>query len=71
MTYYHYKHTLSKHIANLKTKITEQDIALAQDIIYNRLTHDRVNADNKAARPKNDNPEWQAVDSQLAINIYV
>jgi hypothetical protein len=26
---------------------------------------------SKAARPENDNPDWQAVASQLAINIYI
>jgi hypothetical protein len=45
---------LSKQIANLKTKITEQDIALAQETLHNRLTRDRVNATYKAARHEND-----------------
>ncbi|HEY9386024.1 MAG TPA: hypothetical protein VIP70_03210 [Nitrososphaeraceae archaeon] len=37
----------------------------------NRLAHDGVNTSYKAARPENDNPDWQAIASQLAINIYV
>ena len=70
MTYYRYKRALSKQIANFKTKLSEQDIALAEQVLENRLTHDRVNAAHKAASPENDNPDWQALASQLAINIY-
>jgi hypothetical protein len=70
MSYYRYKRALSEQIANFKTKITEQDITLAEEILYNRLTHDRVNAAYKAARPENDNPDWQVLASQLAINLF-
>jgi hypothetical protein len=70
MSYYRYKHALAEQIANLKTKITDDDIALAEETLYNRLTFDRVNAAYKARRPKNDNPYWQALSSQLAINLF-
>jgi hypothetical protein len=52
MTYYRYKRALSKQIANLKTKPTEQDIALAEDILYNRLTRYRANTTHKAVFQK-------------------
>jgi AmiR/NasT family two-component response regulator len=44
MSYYRYKRALSKQIAYLKTKLSEQDVALAEQILENRLTRDRVNA---------------------------
>jgi len=61
-----YKGALAKQIANFKSKITEQDIALAEQMLENRFTHDRVNAADKAASPENDNRDWQALQSQLA-----
>jgi hypothetical protein len=63
MSYYRYKRELSKQIANFKSKITDEYIALAEDILCNRLTHDRVNAVYKSSRPENENPDWQVVAS--------
>jgi hypothetical protein len=40
-------------------------IALAEEILHNRLTRDIVNATYKAARPEKDNPDWQILASQL------
>jgi hypothetical protein len=70
MSYYRYKRALSKQIANLKMKLSDEDITLVEETLHNRLTHDRVNAAYKAARPENDNPDWQALASQLAINLF-
>jgi hypothetical protein len=44
MSYYRYKHALSKEIANFKTELSGDDIALAEQMLENRLTRDRVNA---------------------------
>jgi hypothetical protein len=68
MSYYRYKRALSKQIADFKTKLSDDDIALAKQMLENRLTQDRVNAAYKAACPENNNPDWQALASQLAIN---
>jgi hypothetical protein len=68
-TFYRYKAALAKQIKEIKEKQTQQDIILEEEILQQRLTHDRVIAANKAQ--KLDNPEWQAVASQLAINLYV
>jgi hypothetical protein len=46
-----------------------QDIALQEDILYRRLTADMVNAAAKAQ--KLDKPEWQAVASKLAVDLFV
>jgi len=52
MSYYRYKHALSKQIANFKSKLSDENIALAGETVYNRLTRDRANAANKAAPPR-------------------
>ncbi|HEY9388080.1 MAG TPA: hypothetical protein VIP70_13645 [Nitrososphaeraceae archaeon] len=68
-TFYRYKAALAKQIKEIKEKQSEEDIALQEDILYRRLTADRVNAAAKAQ--KLDKPEWQAVASKLAVDLFV
>jgi hypothetical protein len=68
-TFYRYKAALAKQIKEMKEKQTQEDIALQEDILYRRLTSDRVNAAAKAQ--KLDKSEWQAVASKLAVDLFV
>jgi hypothetical protein len=54
MSYYRYKLALSKQIADFKSKISDEDIALAEEMLENRLTRDRVRIDTAALYTKNE-----------------
>jgi hypothetical protein len=66
-TYYRLKRKLSKECKSF-TDISKEDIALQEQICYERLTEDRKNAAEHAL--KSNNPRWQWIASELAITIF-
>jgi hypothetical protein len=66
-TYYRYKNALADKISYFQTKVSDSDIALAQEIYEMRT----LNAYRKAMEKldKSDDPEWLLSAMQLATNL--